>query len=65
MDVRLTDYLEKQVSRLGTNLKITHQDIATDLNSSREVISRLLKKMEAKGWLEIQRSSIQWLKKND
>jgi CRP/FNR family transcriptional regulator, anaerobic regulatory protein len=64
MDERLENYLEKQVLRLGNNLRMTHQDIATDLNSSREVISRLLKKMEAKGWLVIHRNSIEWIKGN-
>lgn len=63
MDERLEYYLKKQVEKLGNNLKITHQEIANDLNSSREVISRLLKKMEAKGWLTIHRSSIEWIKK--
>ncbi len=64
MDERLEYYLKKQVEKLGINLKITHQQIANDLNSSREVISRLLKKMEAKGWLTIHRSSIEWIKKD-
>lgn len=64
MDERLEDYLKKQVSRLGTQLKMTHQEIATDLNSSREVISRLLKKMETKNWLIIHRNSIEWIKKD-
>ena len=64
MDERLEYYLQKQVEQLGTNLKITHQEIAGDLNSSREVISRLLKKMETRGWLTIHRNSIEWLKKN-
>ena len=63
MDERLRHYLEKQVVKLGNNLKMTHQDIAKDLNSSREVISRLLKKMEAKGWVVIHRNSIEWTKK--
>ena len=63
MDERLEYYLKKQVEKLGNNLKITHQEIANDLNSSREVISRLLKKMEAKGWLTIHRNSIEWIKK--
>jgi CRP/FNR family transcriptional regulator len=63
MDQRLENYLEKQVDKLGNILKMTHQDIATDLNSSREVISRLLKKMEAKGWVIIHRNAIEWLKK--
>ena len=62
MDERLEDYLKKQVDKLGATLKITHQEIANDLNSSREVISRLLKKMEAKGWLVIHRNSIEWIK---
>lgn len=62
MDERLEYYLKKQVEKLGTSLKITHQEIASDLNSSREVISRLLKKMEAKGWLTINRNSLEWIK---
>lgn len=62
MDERLEYYLEKQVNQLGINLKMTHQNIANDLNSSREVISRLLKKMEAKNWLIIHRNSIEWIK---
>ncbi len=61
MDERLEHYLKKQVEKLGNNLKITHQEIANDLNSSREVISRLLKKMEAKKWLTIHRNSIEWM----
>lgn len=63
MDERLEYYLKKQVEKLGNNLIITHQEIANDLNSSREVISRLLKKMEAKNWLTIHRNSIEWIKK--
>lgn len=63
MDERLENYIKNQVARLGTNIKMTHQEIATDLNSSREVISRLLKKMESKGWLIIHRNSIEWIKK--
>ena len=61
MDERLEYYLKKQIEKLGNNLKITHQEIANDLNSSREVISRLLKKMETKGWLTIHRNSIEWI----
>ena len=64
MDERLEYYLRKQVEKLGNNLKITHQEIAHDLNSSREVISRLLKKMEAKAWFIIHRNAIEWIKKD-
>ncbi len=64
MDERLEYYLKKEVEKMGNNLKITHQEIANDLNSSREVISRLLKKMEAKQWLIIHRNSIEWTRKD-
>lgn len=64
LDERLEYYLKKQVNKLGNQLKITHQEIANDLNSSREVISRLLKKMEAKNWLVIHRNSIEWIRKD-
>jgi CRP/FNR family transcriptional regulator len=63
MDERLEFYLKKQVAQFGPILKLTHQDIANDLNSSREVISRLLKKMEAKGLIHLNRNSIEWIRK--
>ncbi len=62
MDERLEYYLKNQYQKLQTRqLNITHQEIANDLNSSREVISRLLKKMEQQGKLELHRLSIEWL----
>lgn len=63
LDQRLESYLTEQAAKLGPNLKITHQEIANDLNSSREVVSRLLKKMEAKNWLIIHRNSIELIKR--
>ena len=39
-------------------LSVTHLEIATDLNSSRVVISRLLKKMEKQGKLVLGRNTI-------
>lgn len=62
MDERLEFYLKKQVKQFGEHVKLTHQEIATDLNSSREVISRLMKKMEKNGWLIINRNSFEWIK---
>jgi CRP/FNR family transcriptional regulator len=60
MDERLEWYLKKQSGKLGQSLNLTHQQIAIDLSSSREVISRLLKKMEKNGLLELHRNTIQW-----
>lgn len=63
MDERLDFYLRNQYEKLQTReLKITHNEIASDLNSSREVISRLLKKMEQSGDLVLHRNYIEWLK---
>ncbi|MBB2149081.1 Crp/Fnr family transcriptional regulator [Pedobacter gandavensis] len=60
LDERLSFYLQKQAEQLETNqLNLTHQEIASDLNSSREVISRLLKKMEQKGEIKLFRNYIE------
>lgn len=62
MDERLEFYLKAQVKQFGRQVKLTHQDIASDLNSSREVISRLMKKMEKNGWIVINRNSFEWIR---
>jgi CRP/FNR family transcriptional regulator, anaerobic regulatory protein len=61
MDERLEFYLKRQAEKLGNHLQLTHQQIADDLNSSREVISRLLKNMEKNKRLILHRSSIEWI----
>jgi len=59
MDKRLLKYLQDKSMVLGTiELEITHQNIAQELNSSREVISRLLKKMESKNIINLSRNKI-------
>ena len=63
MDERLEFYILKYVKQFGTIVNLTHQDIANDLNTSREVISRLLKKMEHNGWIVMNRNSFDWIKK--
>ena len=61
MDERLEWYLKQQAVQLGRQLHLTHQQIANDLNSSREVISRLLKKMEKNQRLHLHRNHIEWI----
>jgi CRP/FNR family transcriptional regulator len=63
MDERLEFYILKYVKQFGKIVNLTHQDIANDLNTSREVISRLLKKMEHNGWVVMNRNSFDWIKK--
>lgn len=60
LDDRITDYLRKQTRIFKTtDLRVSHQEIADDLNSSREVISRHLKKMEKKGSIKLKRNRIE------
>lgn len=60
MDERLEWYLNRQAASIGKELNLTHQQIAKDVNSSREVVSRLLKKMEIKGKIVMERNTIHW-----
>lgn len=47
LDQRLLHYLQKKVEITGKNpIKILHKEIANDLGTAREVISRLIKKYE-------------------
>lgn len=60
MDERLIDYLKKVMDMSRSNvIHSTHQDIAQELNSSREVISRLLKKLEQRGQIKLGRNKIE------
>ena len=60
MDERLEFYLKRHRESCGCNdVNLSHQEIASDLNTSREVISRLLKKMEQKGLVNLHRSHIE------
>ncbi|MRI02443.1 helix-turn-helix domain-containing protein [Kriegella sp. EG-1] len=60
MDMRLISYLkEKARINEGNIIKNTHQEIAYDLHSSRVVISRLLKKLEQMGKIELHRNFIE------
>lgn len=64
MDERLEFYLKRQAKQTGlTVVQLSHQQIAVDLNSTREVISRLLKKMEQRGMIRLNRNLIELSKK--
>jgi CRP/FNR family transcriptional regulator len=63
MDERLLNYLNEKVKINNSNeINNTHQEIAYDLHTSRVVISRLLKALENKGKIKLNRSSIVLLK---
>lgn len=60
LDERLEFYLKRNISTFKNNkIQLSHQEIANDLSTSREVISRLLKKMEQRGFLTLHRNFIE------
>ena len=62
MDERLLNYLfEKAKINNSNHVQNTHQEIAYDLNTSRVVISRLLKALENEGRIKLHRASIEIL----
>ncbi|GAB3646400.1 Crp/Fnr family transcriptional regulator [Echinicola sediminis] len=59
MDQRLMRYIQVKREKFNSNeLQITHLEIAKELGTSREVISRLLKQLEKKKWIELGRNKI-------
>ncbi len=63
MDERLLKYLKEKVRVTKKNtIYNTHQQIAYDLNTSRVVVSRLLKKLETMGKVKLHRNYIEIIK---
>ncbi len=62
MDKRLYDFLEKRKRLTNKNpLKISHRQIANELGTAREVISRIMKKLEHEGKVKQHSNSIELL----
>ncbi len=59
LDERLLFYLKRHLDISGPRIELSHQQIAEELNSSREVISRLLKKLEQRGLVTLHRNVIE------
>lgn len=58
---RLDGRLAQRLLALGQSndrVKITHQQLAAELGSAREVVSRLLKEWERHGWIGLERGEI-------
>jgi len=59
MDVRIMNYLKEKASiSKSQKIEITHQVIANDLNTSRVVVSRILKSLENQGKILLNRNNI-------
>lgn len=64
MDIRLSRHLSSAADEQGF-IKTTHQQIADELGTAREVVTRLLRDMEADGSIEMSRGMIHLLRKDD
>lgn len=64
MDKRVWDYLSENAWATSTNtVQKTHAEIAREIGTSREVISRILKQLEKTGYLSLSRNAITLTKK--
>lgn len=62
LDQRIFDFLKERASLTEQNpLKISHKEIASNLGSAREVVSRLVKKLELEGKLRQLKDGIEIL----
>lgn len=59
MDTRLAEWLNRQAG--PPTLRLTHQAIAVELGTAREVVSRLLKDFERRGWVRLGRGAVERL----
>ena len=64
MDARVAALLLSRC-RAGNPFKITHQEIAAELGSSREVISRILEDFSAQGVIHTTRGMIEVIKQSE
>lgn len=61
MDRRLAQTLLKKLQSPCYKIDITHHQIAAELGTAREVISRLLKDFERRGWVKLHRGHVEIL----
>jgi CRP/FNR family transcriptional regulator len=60
LDKRILDFLKERVEVTGKNpVKMSHREIANELGTAREVVSRIVKKLEREGKLKQYAESIE------
>lgn len=58
VDIRIAEYLVKAFLSKGKIIKSTHQEIASDLGTAREVVSRILKDFEKQKLIAVKRGQL-------
>lgn len=59
MDERLEEWLQARASLGQDVVNITHQELAVELGTAREVVSRLLKELERRGQVRLARGRVE------
>jgi len=59
VDFRLLNKLKEHQAEQGNTIQITHQELAKEIGTAREVISRLLKQLEKKKIIKLDRGIIE------
>ena len=59
LDFRLLNKLKEHQLEQGNTIQITHQELAKEIGTAREVISRLLKQLEKKKIIKLERGIIE------
>ena len=58
LDIRLLNKLKEHQLKQGNTIQITHQELAKEIGTAREVISRLLKQLEKREIIKLDRGII-------
>lgn len=64
-DERIIKFLLKYTENDGDMIEATHVKIAMEIGTAREVVSRLLKEMERKGWVHLSRGKVFVIKRTE
>jgi CRP/FNR family transcriptional regulator len=64
VDVRLARFLGSEAGAGGV-VHCTHQELAVNLATAREVVSRQLKEFERRGWVRLRRGSVEILRRDE
>lgn len=64
IDERVIKFLLKNTKNNGDIIEITHDKIAVEIGTAREVVSRILKEMERNNWIQLARGKVIVKKRN-
>lgn len=64
IEARLAKTLLQMTSEQQTTVRIKHHELASELNTAREVVSRALRRMRERGWITNHRGSVTIVKRD-